>query len=231
MTLQNGQSGFLGGWIVLHLLQRGEDPRCIRALDIRGPLREDLLSGLAQRVEFVKVDITNASQVKAAFNAPWPTGIQERELTVFHTAASIRFFENHPALLYRSREVNVKGMENVIEATVSAGASILITTSSGSQGVWSTRFLLWPWERQPKKFVQMIGDGPPEGDSLHPTEHRDFFSNYAKSKAEGELLVRTSDNRNSGSGVLRTGCIRPCNGVFGPGGDRKCMYPDFALSL
>ncbi|KAK0192220.1 hypothetical protein F5146DRAFT_1120147 [Armillaria mellea] len=40
-----GGAGFLGGWILLQLLKRGEDPKRIRVLDIRPPRRLDLLEG------------------------------------------------------------------------------------------------------------------------------------------------------------------------------------------
>jgi len=54
-----------------------------------------------------------------------------------------------------------------------------------------------------------------------------FFSNYAASKMEAETFVRASDKETTRSStgikkLLRTGCIRPGNGVFGSGGDQLC---------
>jgi nucleoside-diphosphate-sugar epimerase len=209
----------LGGWIVLHLLQRGEDPFAIRVLDIRLPTRRDLTSGLAKDVQFLKVDVSDMDAVVAAFKAPWPESVTtSSEITIFHTAANIRFYERHTALLHHSTKVNVGGTLNVIKAAKAIGASALIYTSSGSVAVRRSRFWLWPWETQPKFFVQVLNDD----DNLIPKRHEDFFSNYAVSKIAAERLVRDSDGTPSGSGVLKTGCIRPGNGVFGPGGDILC---------
>ncbi|KAI0659337.1 NAD-P-binding protein [Cubamyces menziesii] len=214
-----GGAGFLGGWIVLHLLARGEDPRRIRILDIRRPVRQDLLEGPATEVDFCQVDVTNAAAVDAAFRKPWPSSTlddgSEPPLTVFHTAAIIRFYERHPCLQPYSDRVNVLGTQNIVNAARKAGATTLIYTSSGSVSVRRSRFWLWPWEREPAFFVQAIGDD----DAQVPTRHEHFFSNYAVSKRKAEMVVRNADKSPSGKSMLRTGCIRPGNGIYGPGGD------------
>lgn len=215
-----GGAGFLGGWIVLQLLQRGEDPKRIRVLDIRLPTRPDLCTGRAQHVTFLRVDISDAKAVSDAFRAPWPEdGIDNEEITVFHSAANIRFFERLPALFSRSTDINHEGTKNIIASSKDIGASVLVYTSSGATAVRRTRFWLWPWETRPQFFVQVLNDD----DNLVPKRHEHFFSNYAASKRLGELAVRAADNSQSGrSRTLRTGCIRPGNGVFGPGGDILC---------
>jgi len=190
----------------------------IRILDIRPPSRPDLLTGNAKDVQFFKVDISDASAVEAAFQAPWPSsssapGDPKPETTIFHTAANIRFYERHPALLPRSAKVNVDGTQNIINAAISIGASVLVQTSSASVAVRSNRFFLWPWEKEPKYFIQVLNDD----DSHIPKRHEDFFSNYAATKITGERLTRKTNGSLSGRGLLRTGCIRPGNGVFGPG--------------
>ncbi|KAI8986719.1 NAD-P-binding protein [Trametes punicea] len=214
-----GGTGFLGGWIVLHLLARGEDPRRIRILDIRRPTRQDLLEGPAAEVDFCQVDVSDTAAVEAAFRKPWPNTVLDSEpeppLTVFHTAAIIRFYERHPSLQPYSDRVNVQGTKNVVEAARKVGAATLVSTSSGSVSVRRTRFWLWPWEREPEFFVQEVGND----DAQVPTRHEDFFSNYAVSKREAELYVRRADKSTSGKGVLRTGCIRPGNGIYGPRDD------------
>ncbi|TFY50153.1 hypothetical protein EVJ58_g11164, partial [Rhodofomes roseus] len=213
-----GGAGFLGGWMVLHLLARGEDPRRIRVLDIRRPIRKDLLEGAATEVEFIQVDVSDAKAVQAAFDKPWPLAVPgepEPEITVFHTAATIRFFERHPDLLHLSEKVNLRGTQNVLDATRRAGASTFVYTSSGSISVHSNRFFLWPWEKEPKYFTQLVNDD----DAIIPKRHEDFFSNYAVSKCNAERVVRAADKSPSGKSVLRTGCIRPGNGIYGPGGD------------
>ncbi|KAH7882417.1 3-beta hydroxysteroid dehydrogenase/isomerase family-domain-containing protein [Phlebopus sp. FC_14] len=217
-----GGAGFLGGWIVLQLLQRGEDPKKIRVLDIRLPTRPDLRTGDAQYVAFFKVDISDASAVADAFRAPWPEAgdvHEDPEITVFHTAANIRFYERLLSLLPRSTKVNHQGTINVINSAKEVGASTLVYTSSGSIAVRRSRFWLWPWETQPKYFVQVLNDD----DAFIPKHHDEFFSNYAASKVLGERAVCMADMSPSGSSrILRTGCIRPGNGVFGPGGDVLC---------
>ncbi|KAL4068581.1 hypothetical protein V8B97DRAFT_1872985 [Scleroderma yunnanense] len=219
-----GGAGFLGGWIVHQLLQRGEDPKRIRVLDVRLPTRPDLRTGKAQHVTFLKVDISNVTAVSNAFQVPWPqTGTggdsDKGEITVFHSAANIRFYERVLALFSRSTDVNYEGTKNVTSSSKDIGASILIYTSSGALAVRRTRFWLWPWETRPRFFVQLLWDD----DNLIPKRHEHFFSNYAASKRLGERVVREADKSPSGrSRILRTGCIRPGNGIFGPGGDILC---------
>lgn len=222
------QGGFLGGWIVTKLLQRGEEPHRIRLLDLAPPTNHEVKSALSKGVEYIKVDMTDAAALEAAFKATWsapPNSTRkqpETEITVFHTAANIRFYERHENVFERSTRVNVRGTQNVIAASRAAGATVLIYTSSGSVGVHSTRFLRWPWEAEPARFVQVINDD----DARLPTRHEQFFSNYAASKIQAERLVRAADQTPTGTtrhrSVLRTGCIRPGNGVFGPRGDMLC---------
>ncbi|KAI0360487.1 NAD(P)-binding protein [Trametes cingulata] len=179
-----------------------------------------MLEGPVTEVDFVHVDVTNAAAVEAAFRKPWPKttadGEPEPELTVFHTAAIIRFYERDPSLQPYSDRVNVLGTRNVVEAARKVGAATLIYTSSGSVGVRRTRFWLWPWEQEPDMFVQRIDDDETD----MPQQHEEFFSNYAVSKRKAETIVREADRAPTArGGVLRTGCVRPGNGIYGPGGD------------
>lgn len=183
-------------------------------LDLRAPTRRDLLEGGAKDVDFVQVDIANRDAVFAAFRKPWP-GSNDAPVTVFHTAATIRFFERHPDLLHLSEAVNVHGTQNVLDAARATGTSILVYTSSGSVAVRRSQFMLLPWQKEPPFFTQVINDD----DNNLPKQHNQFFSNYAASKLSAERRVRAADRSDTGSGVLRTGCIRPGNGIYGPGGD------------
>ncbi|KZP14949.1 NAD-P-binding protein, partial [Athelia psychrophila] len=220
-----GGTGFLGGWIVLQLLERGEDPKNIRIIDSHAPSRADLTTGPAKDVQLIQVDITGSAALTDAFLAPWPSSSSPTPgLTVFHTAANIRFYERHPALLPRSLDVNARGTQNVVDAARKAGATVLVYTSSASIQVKSTRFLLWPWEKAPDKYVQVFRDGQEESEDMgvikgEVKKREDYFSNYAISKVQGEGIVRRANGTSSGAGEIRTGCIRPANGVFGPGGD------------
>ncbi|TDL24654.1 NAD-P-binding protein [Rickenella mellea] len=217
-----GGAGFLGGWLVFHLLARGEDPRRIRVLDIRRPTRLDLTTGKAANVDFRVVDVSDADAVNAAFDAPWPDSGSHLDgggITVFHTAATIRFYERMRFLVPLSAKVNVSGTQNIITACQNIGVDILIYTSSGSISIRRTRFWLWPWQSEPDDFVQVIDDC----DDMAPTKHEEFFSNYALTKRLAESLVRRADRSSTkNGGILRTGCLRPGNGIFGPGGDVLC---------
>lgn len=200
-------------------MERGEDPKKIRVLDIRPPTRSDLRTGAAQQVAFLQVDMSDATAVSEAFKAPWPDAEGELEVTVFHTAANIRFYERHIGLLPRSNKVNYNGTINLINASKEIGANTLIYTSSASVSVRRSRFWLWPWENRPAFFIQLFKD-----DDTHlPKQHDHFFSNYAVSKISAEKAVRAADRcPTSKSQTLRTGCIRPGNAIFGPGGDMVC---------
>lgn len=185
-------------------------------------MRSDLTSGAAEEIQFFETNVSDAAAVEAAFTAPWP-GLDDArdpppEITVFHTASNIRFYERHPAMLPLSAKVNIAGTQNVVNSARSVGASVLIYTSSGSVAVRNSRFLLWPWQSEPKHFVQVINDD----ENAIPKRHEDFFSNYAATKIQADRFVQASDKTPSGRGLLRTGCIRPGNGVFGPRGDMLC---------
>lgn len=112
-----------------------------------------------------------------------------------------------------SDRVNFTGTQNVLAACRAIGADSLIYTSSGSILTKSNNFWVKPWDRYPKHYVQVLDD-----DSPLLKDH--FFSNYAASKAKAERIIRNADKTElPQGGLLRTGCIRPGNGVFGPGGD------------
>ncbi|GAV99669.1 3-beta hydroxysteroid dehydrogenase isomerase family [Lentinula edodes] len=148
-----GGAGFLGGWIVIQLLQRGEDPKNIRVLDIRLPARRDLKYGIGKDVEYLVLD-----------------------------------------------QPTFGSTNNIIDAALEIGASTLIYTSSGSVGVRASRFLLWPWEKEPNNFVQNLNDD----DALLPKKHTQFFSNYAYSKYLAEK--RAASAQATVSSVLAGTC-------------------------
>ena len=215
------QGGFLGGWIVSLLLERGEDPARIRVLDLHPSSRKDFATGPASKAAFFKVDISDGKAVQAAFKAPWPGNqAPQPELTVFQTAASIRFYERHPDQVQKSARVNVQGTQNVVDAARAVGASVMVYTSSGSVSVRRSRFWLWPWEREPPFFVQVIND---VDGAIFPRWHHHFFSNYASTKRQAEKIVSAADKSPTSTGgiFLRTGCLRPGNGIYGPG-DMLC---------
>ncbi|KXN88706.1 3beta-hydroxysteroid-dehydrogenase/decarboxylase isoform 2 [Leucoagaricus sp. SymC.cos] len=207
-----GGSGLVGGWIILHLLARGEDPKKLRIVDIRRPVREDMLSGPPAQVGFVSADIRDIESLRTAFLAEWPSGIDNADITVFHTAATIRYFERHASLVPRSSSINVQGVENSVAAARACGATVFIFTSSASIPVVRTRFWVWPWEKHPKTFVQVANDD--EATTVRPQNR--YFSNYAYTKHLAERVVCEAHSPDEG---FRTGCLRPGNAIFGSGGD------------
>lgn len=200
-----------GGWIVLHLLARGEDPANIRILDIRDPIRSDLKKGQASKVQFVKVDITNLEDTKKAFSLPWPTKISNAPLTVFHTAAVIRFFERSSSLRHLSSRVNVLGTHNSLTAAVAAGASYFIFTSSGSVHNQKIDYFVPPWKSQPDNFMQVLTENSPM------ISDDDAISNYTRSKIEADHIVKSANNTKTHNGFLRTGILRPGSMIYGFG--------------
>ncbi|TFK75496.1 NAD(P)-binding protein, partial [Pluteus cervinus] len=219
-----GGSGFLGGWIVNQLLERGETPHHIRLVDLRPPLRKDLLTGPARQTQFIPADVSSLPSLLQAFSAPWPTNVSlDTEITIFHTAANIRFFERHLDVLPLSTGVNVDGTKNVIEASKRIGATVLVYTSSASVAIRRSQFFLWPWQKEPKHFVQIIDDKEEKDNPVLPRKHEEYFSNYAVSKIAAEKYVREADRSPTGSekglGLLRTGVLRPGNCIYGPRGD------------
>ena len=225
------QGGFLGGWIITKLLKRGEDFHHIRLIDLNPPTSHHPIvqDCLTKGAQFFKVDITDPVALQAAFAAPWSdvsssSSKTDPGITVFHTAANIRFYERHISFLGRSTRINVQGTKNVVSAAQFIGATVLVYTSSGSVGIKNTRLFLWPWEKEPEMFLQVLNDDDAEKQA--PRRHEDFFSNYAASKMKAETFVRAKDKESTISStgtktLLRTGCIRPA-GIFGPGGDQIC---------
>ncbi|KAJ3505076.1 hypothetical protein NLJ89_g7606 [Agrocybe chaxingu] len=202
-----GGSGFVGGWIVRHLLLRGEDPQNIRVINKRPPTRKDIQ---VDKIGFFSADITNPDSIRAAFAAEWPKGSNTTAgITVFHTAAVMRYYERQESFVPRSSVVNVDGTRNVLAAAREAGADIFIYTSSGSVPVRRTNFWIFPWQRQPDTMAQVIDDETPL-----PEKHSGFFSNYAYTKSIAERLVHEAHNPEKG---FRTGTLRPGIVVYGYG--------------
>ncbi|KAI2602589.1 NAD(P)-binding protein [Hypoxylon sp. NC1633] len=202
-----GGSGLVGGFIVLQLLARGNPPESIRILDIRRTERNDMRTGPAAQVEFVKTDITSPDSVDTAFARPWHPSVARLPLTVFHTAAVILASERSEFQYAFPEAVNVNGTKNVLAAARKFGADIFSSTSSGSISIRPVEPFVAPWASSPKNFWQFLD----VADFDAPLREREgYFANYPASKAVAERLV-CGDNSES----LRTGCIRPANGVYG----------------
>ena len=206
-----GGSGLVGGFMVLHLLGRGQPPESIRIIDFRKPSRGDLNEGEAARVDYAQADITSIDSITAAFQKPWASHVTSLPLTVFHTAAAIRPQERTKLLLHRVYNVNVKGTENVVSAAKTAGADIFIFTSSASVSLRPVNYWLPPWRSTIKNFLQIFKD-PDNDQNIRP--HEDYFGNYPLTKAHGEDIVMRANEES-----FRTGAIRPACVVYGSSGD------------
>lgn len=199
--------GLVGGYMVLHLLQRGQSPESIRIIDFVPPKRADMLQGQVAKVDFIQADITSEEATRAAFDKPWPRSVAKLPLTVLHPAAVINFIDRARTLLHKVNAVNLTGTANVLSASKRAGADIFLATSSASIAIRPVSYWIWPWQRNPKNFFQLYG----EEDAYAPLrDHFDYFGNYAVSKAHAEKLVMAANSES-----FKTGCIRPANGIYG----------------
>ena len=186
----------MASYIVRLLVLRGEIN--VRVLDIVPPPQDILASH--PTVTYTKVDITSPSSVHAALVAPFPSG--EFPSVIFHTAATIRFWERAEYTFGASHQVNVLGTAAVLEASkkLPTGA-IVVYTSSADVAVPAPRFMqrgkdyhMSPWD----KIRISDDDAPLSG-------HAKSTSCYSRTKLMAERLVLEA---NSADG-LRTGSLRP----------------------
>ena len=194
----------MGGWIVQHLLWRGESPNAVRILDLNPPERPE-----ARELAFFRTDVTDPNSVNAAFAAPWPEEVRGLPLTVFHCAALLRYQDRYIDFIGRCWRVNVDGSRNVLEAAKAAGADCFVATSSASVGMKPQGFFPPPWRRVPKNIVQVTPNAEPESIAARPDK---FNSCYAATKAKMECLVHEVSDA-----TFRTGCIRPGHAIYGQG--------------
>jgi nucleoside-diphosphate-sugar epimerase len=204
--------GLVGGWIVQHLLTRGEDPRAIRILDIAAPTRSDIVQALELGVEFIKTDVSDAAAVKKAFDAPWPAAVAKLPLTVFHTVAIITVSSRTQEFYGPYKKINVDGTSNVVEAAKKAGADCLIATGSASIGLKPVQYFMLPWQKWPEGWLQVIENADP--DETREVTIKNFPANYMVSKIVAETIVKNADSERDG---FRTGVIRPGHGIYGHG--------------
>lgn len=171
--------------------------------------------GSAAEVEFIQTDISSAESTDAAFLAAWHPSVEHLPLTIFHTAAVIVPSERSMLVYDFCDAINVRGTEHVLDAARRVGADILISTSSGSISIRPVGLWLSPWQLLcarkegcwPRDFWQVLD----ERDFFEPLrKHEDFFANYPASKAAAERIVTGANCE-----TLRTGCVRPANGVYG----------------
>jgi nucleoside-diphosphate-sugar epimerase len=184
-------------------------------VDFRLPDRVDMSRGSATEVDFVQADISSAEATEKAFSKPWDASVAHLPLTVFHTAAVIVPSDRSKLVVgFRVCEaVNVRGTQHVVDAARRAGADVLVSTTSGSISIRPVELWMPPWRLWsrsscwPRHYWQVLD----EKDFFEPPRsHEEFYANYPASKAAAERIVCAANSK-----VLRTGCIRPANGVYG----------------
>jgi nucleoside-diphosphate-sugar epimerase len=117
--------------------------------------------------------------------------------------------------------VNVGGTQNVVDAAREVGADVLVSTTSASISIRPVELWVPPWRMLfsrlsgsesglralPRGYWQVLD----EQDFFKPLRrHEEFYANYPASKAKAERIVCEANSRG-----MRTGCIRPANGVYG----------------
>ncbi|KIH94059.1 hypothetical protein SPBR_05867 [Sporothrix brasiliensis 5110] len=216
----NNNEGLVGGYLVLQLLARGQPPESIRIVDFQGMHRRDMLDGPARHVEVIHTDVSSPASTDAAFGKPWPKSVAKLPLTVFHTAAVIVPSDRTQSAYRFLERINIEGTKNVLASSRRAGADVLVYTASASIAIRFVEFFLAPWRLLtgwPKHFVQQLN----EDDFFHPLRpFSQFFSAYAASKAAAERIVCDANCE-----TLRTGSIRPANGIYGHPTDNTVGQP------
>ncbi|KAK4140046.1 uncharacterized protein C8A04DRAFT_32464 [Dichotomopilus funicola] len=218
-----GGSGLVGSAITTHLLARGHPPSALRILDLRPPSPKPSSpspSTPENDIPFLKTDISSHQSTLSAFTHPWPSSVSHLPLTVFHTAAVIVPSDRSrwTAAWRVCERVNVQGTRNVLEAAREVGADVLVSTTSGSIGIWPVRVWISLWGvissllfggrgKYPKGYWQVLDtrdfDAPVR-------RFEEFYAGYPVSKARAERMVCEANCEG-----LRTGCVRPANGVYG----------------
>ncbi|CAK7272939.1 hypothetical protein SEPCBS57363_005400 [Sporothrix epigloea] len=205
-----GGCGLVGGYLVLQLLARGQSPESIRIVDFQNMHRKDMLESPARDIDIVHTDISSPASTDAAFNKPWPKSVAKLPLTVFHTAAVMVPSDRSKSTYTFLERINIEGTKNVLAASRRAGADVLVATASASIAVRFVKYFISPWRLLrgwPQNFVQLLN----ENDFFRPLRLFDqFYSAYAASKATAERIICDANCE-----ALRTGTIRPANGVYG----------------
>ncbi len=164
-ALITGGAGFIGSHLVEKLVGKGWT---VRVLDDLSNGRTANLDSTSGKFEFLEGSITDKSVVEKAVS-----GID----CIFHEAALVSVAESvtNPE---KTREVNVEGTRNILEAALASGVSRVVFASSAA----------------------VYGDANPpipEDAALNP------LSPYGESKAEGEKLMKEFSGKGLETVMLR----------------------------
>lgn len=114
LVLVTGATGFVGSYLIRALLQKGLKIRALR----RKNSRMDLLSGVADQVEWMEADVTDLGALEDAF---------EGVTHVCHCAAVVSF---HPKDADKMLKVNVEGTANIVNLCLDKDVKKLVYVSS-----------------------------------------------------------------------------------------------------
>lgn len=180
-VLVTGASGLLGREVVFALLRAGYAVRAFQ----RGEsgIRQLLPDHLASRFDQVRGSLTDQLAVRRALTGGADLPPADG---VIHLAAKVSVVGDWEDYL----RVNLEGTRTLLEAARAAGVSRFLHTSSPSVAHSGT---------------SIVGEGNP------PATPQQARGNYARSKAESELLALSFDDENFWVGVLRPHL------VWGPG--------------
>lgn len=122
-TVVTGGAGFIGGHLVEHLLERGD---YVTVLD-------DLSTGTLDNLRNVAGHLRLHVVIGSILDRPVVTDVMRGADQVFHLAAAVgvRNIVDHPL---ESLRTNIHGTEVVLDATLEAGASLLLTSTSEVYG-------------------------------------------------------------------------------------------------
>ena len=193
--LVTGGAGFIGSAIVRRLLADGESVRVLDDYSRGSPRR---LADIAKDIEAVSGDVRSSAAVDKAC-----TGVD----SVIHLASvnGTEFFYSKPETVL---EVGIKGMLNVIDATIRHGVSELVVASSSE--VYQT-----------PEHVPTAEDAELSiPDPLNPRY------SYAGAKIASELLALNYGRKHIGRVLI----FRPHN-VYGPDMGEEHVIPQLTLRL
>jgi UDP-glucuronate 4-epimerase len=119
--LITGGMGCIGAWVMYHLLRQGKHVVNYDISEDRHRLDWLMSADEQAQITFIKGDLTNTEQVKAAF-------ADEGVMHVIHLAAlQVPFCRANPVV---GAQVNVTGTINIFEAAKAAGLSHVVYASS-----------------------------------------------------------------------------------------------------
>ncbi len=193
--LVTGGAGFIGSAIVRRLLSAGGSVRVLDDYSRGSPRR---LADVAKDIEAVSGDVRNSAAVDKAC-----AGVD----SVIHLASvnGTEFFYSRPETVL---EVGIKGMLNVIDATIRHGVSELVVASSSE--VYQTPDLI-PTAEDVELSIP---------DPLNPRY------SYAGAKIASELLALNYGRKHLGRVII----FRPHN-VYGPDMGEEHVIPQLTLRL